>query len=103
MQVGLCTQAVKAYVKAGDVKDAISVCVELNQWDQAVKLASDHDVKEIDALLAKYASHLLSKNKLVEAIELYRQANHFLDAAKHLFQLAEEIASTSPPLRYEGE
>ncbi|EGD73851.1 WD repeat-containing protein 35 [Salpingoeca rosetta] len=97
--VGLCTQAVKAYVKVGEVKSAIAVCVELNQWDQAVKLANEHNVKEIDALLAKYASHLLSKDKLVEAIELYRQAKHHLDAAKHLFQLADKISSKGNPLR----
>ena len=98
-QVGLATQAVKAYVKVGAVKDAIAVCVELNQWDQAVKLASEHNVTEIDALLAKYASHLLSKDKLVEAIELYRQAKHYLDAAKHLFQLAQKMSTTLAPLR----
>jgi WD repeat-containing protein 35 len=52
------------------------------------RLAKQHNVKEIDILLAKYASHLLGKDKVLEAIELYRKANHFLDAAKLLFKLA---------------
>ncbi len=46
------------------------MCVQLNQWNLAVKVANKHNVKEIDALLAKYATHLLSKNKIVDAIEV---------------------------------
>lgn len=98
--VGMCEQAVKAYNKVPDVKESIATCVRLNQWDLAVRLANEHNVKEIDALLAKYAGHLLSKNKLTEAVELYRKAKHFLEAAKLLFQLAEEAAvSDAPPTR----
>jgi WD repeat-containing protein 35 len=41
-------------------------------------------VKEIDTLLAKYASHLMEKEKVLSAIELYRKANHFTEAAKLL-------------------
>eukprot|EP00056_Hartaetosiga_gracilis_P003229 m.61099 g.61099 ORF g.61099 m.61099 type:complete len:1163 (+) comp11378_c0_seq1:91-3579(+) len=96
--VGMCSQAVNAYVKAGNIQEAINVCVHLNQWDQAVALANQHNVKEINALLAKYASHYLSKGKRVEAIELYRQANHFLDTAKYLFELAESVSSRGDPL-----
>lgn len=46
------------------------MCVTLNQWDQAVSLGSQYHIKEIDALLAKYASHLLGKNKILDAIEV---------------------------------
>lgn len=98
--VGMCQQAVKAYNKVPDVKESIAVCVRLNQWDLAVQLAKEHNVKEIDALLAKYASHLLSKQKVSEAVELYRKANHYLDAARLLYQLAAEAAnSEAPPMR----
>lgn len=45
-------------------------CASL-QWDQAVQLAKEHDLKEVDSLLAKYASHLLEKEKVLSAIELY--------------------------------
>lgn len=41
------------------------------QWDQAVELAKAHHIKEIDSLLAKYAAHLLEKEKVLNAIELY--------------------------------
>ena len=53
------------------MKEAIDCCVQLNQWDQAIELAKKHNVKEIDKLLAKYASHLLEKKKTLQAIELY--------------------------------
>ena len=70
------------------MKKAIDTCVHLNQWNQAIGLAKQHNVREIDALLAKYASHLLGKDKKIEAIELYKKANHFLDAAKLLFKVS---------------
>ena len=43
----------------------------LTQWDLAVDLAKKHHIKEIDSLLAKYAAHLLEKEKVLDAIELY--------------------------------
>lgn len=59
------------FVQTGKVKEAIDCCVQLNQWDLAIELAKQHNVKEIDTLLAKYASYLLDKNKTLDAIELY--------------------------------
>ena len=53
------------------MKEAIDCCVHLNQWDQAIELAKQHNIKEIDTLLAKYASYLLDKKKTLDAIELY--------------------------------
>ena len=41
------------------------------QWDLAVELAKKHNIKETDSLLAKYAAHLLEKEKILDAIELY--------------------------------
>lgn len=58
-------------LQTNKIKEAIDCCVHLNQWDQAIQLAKEHNVKEIDTLLAKYASHLLEKNKILNAIELY--------------------------------
>lgn len=52
-----------------------------------MELARTHNMKEIKSLLSKYASHLLEKNKTLEAVELYRKAHHFLDAAKLMFKV----------------
>ena len=86
--VGLCEQAVSAFMKTGEVRQAIDTCVTLNQWDSAVKLARENKHEEINSLLAKHAALLLEENKTLDAIELYRKASHFIDAAKLLFQVS---------------
>ena len=53
----------------------------------AIDLAKEHNVKEIDSLLATYAKHLLSKQKILSAIELYRKAGRFLEAAKLMYKV----------------
>ncbi|XP_073481441.1 WD repeat-containing protein 35 isoform X2 [Aquarana catesbeiana] len=98
--VGMCEQAVAAFLKCNMPKAAVDACMHLNQWNKAVELAKNHNMKEIRSLLAKYASHLLEKNKTLDAIELYRKANHFLEAAKLLFKIADEEAKKrTKPLR----
>jgi WD repeat-containing protein 35 len=89
--VGLCEQAVQAYLRCGDVKTAVDTCVLLNQWDLAVNLAQQQNFQQIEGLLAKYAQHLLDKNKKIEAVQLYRKANRHTEAAKLLSQMAREV------------
>jgi WD repeat-containing protein 35 len=90
--VGLCEEAVKAYVRQGDVKTAVDACVLLNQWDLAVELAQQQNFQQIEGLLAKYAQHLLDKNKKIEAVQLYRKANRHTEAAKLLSQIARDMS-----------
>uniref|UniRef100_A0A673JJ84 WD repeat-containing protein 35 n=1 Tax=Sinocyclocheilus rhinocerous TaxID=307959 RepID=A0A673JJ84_9TELE len=98
--VGMCEQDVRAFLKCNQPKAAVDACVHLNQWNKAAELAKNHSMKEIGPLLSKYASHLLEKNKTLEAVELYRKAHHFLDAAKLMFKIAEEEAKKrTRPLR----
>uniref|UniRef100_A0A2K5RB88 WD repeat-containing protein 35 n=2 Tax=Cebus imitator TaxID=2715852 RepID=A0A2K5RB88_CEBIM len=100
VRVGMCEQAVTAFLKCGQPKAAVDTCVHLNQWNKAVELAKNHSMKEIGSLLARYASHLLEKNKMLDAIELYRKANYFFDAAKLMFKIADEEAKKgTKPLR----
>jgi len=89
--VGLCEQAVQAFLRHGDVKTAVDTCVLLNQWDLAVNLAQQQNFQQIEGLLAKYAQHLLDKNKQIEAVQLYRKANRHTEAAKLLSQIAREM------------
>lgn len=67
---------------------AVNVCVKLNEWDQAIHLAKQHNLPQISDLLAKYAKHLMSKNCLGEAVELYLKANRYLEAAKIAYQVS---------------
>ncbi|XP_032299550.1 WD repeat-containing protein 35 [Coturnix japonica] len=100
VRVGMCEQAVAAFLKCNRPKDAVDTCVHLNQWNKAVELAKNHNMKEIGSLLARYATHLLEKNKILDAIELYRKANYFFEAAKLMFKIADEEAKKrTKPLR----
>ena len=55
---------------------AVDCCVVLNQWDQAVALAQQHSMPEIQTLLFKYAAMLLEQHKTMEAVQLYRKVCH---------------------------
>ena len=100
MSVGLCTEAVHTYEKAGNYKAAIDCCVLLNQWDQAIELAEKYQFPQIETLLTKYANYLMGKNQIYQAVELYRKANRHMEAARLLGQLASEIGKKGVfPLR----
>lgn len=72
--VGMCDQAVTAFLKQGDVKSAVNTCVNLKQWGQAVELAQKYKMPQINALLGKHAAQLLQEGRLFDAIELKRKA-----------------------------
>ena len=90
--VGLCAPAVRAYVRADDVKAAVDACVSLRQWDQAVALAERHDFREIEGLLSQYAAHLLDSRRHVDAVDLFQKAGKHLESANVLRGLADEAA-----------
>lgn len=98
--VGMCDQAVTAFLKQGDVKSAVNTCVNLKQWGQAVELAQKYKMPQISALLGKHAAQLLQEGRLPEAIQLKRKAGRFLDAARLMSKLAEgEMSKGSDLLR----
>lgn len=69
-----CAWAACCAVQGGEVRKAVDCCVNLNQWDQAVALAQEHSMPEIQTLLFKYAAMLLDQHKTMEAVQLYRKA-----------------------------
>ncbi|KAF1331198.1 hypothetical protein FI667_g4547, partial [Globisporangium splendens] len=96
-RAGLCSSAVEAYLRMGDVKSAIDSCVLLNEWERAVTLAEQHNFPQIENVLTKYANHLMMNGKTMQAIELYRHANKSTEAAKLLGKLAKDMNKN--PLR----
>lgn len=87
--VGLCEEAVKAYIRLGDVNAAVNCCVNLRQWGMAVELAQRYKIGQIGGLLGKHAAQLLVDGRLHEAVELQRKAGRFLDSARLLMKLAD--------------
>jgi WD repeat-containing protein 35 len=96
--VGMAAASVKTFIKVGDIKSAVEACIQLNQWDEAFKIAETYDLTDITTLLAQYAQHLLDNKKYASAIELYRKVNYCDKSAKHLFDWAEEAATQGKPL-----
>ena len=56
--MGLCAEAVEAFTRAGQPKRAVDCCVLLNQWDQAVALAQQHDFPQVEGLMARWGRRL---------------------------------------------
>lgn len=112
--VGCCEEAARAFIRAGDVKAAVDTCVMLNHWDRALALAEEHGFPQVgvclyarrqsarlanahvfagqvDALLARYAAHLLGRGtstSMFAAIRLFSRAGRYGQAAKLLAELA---------------
>lgn len=98
--VGMSDEAVAAYVKSGDVKVAIESCVKMHQWETAIRMAESHSYPDIQSVLAQYAEELLASGKQLHAVELYRKANQYADAARLLSKLGAEVgAARMHPLR----
>ncbi|OQR74556.1 WD repeat domain 35 [Tropilaelaps mercedesae] len=87
--VGMCDEAVHCFVNSGAHTRAMEVCIELNEWKTAVELARDHgQVADVSGLLAKYARQFIEKDNILSAVELYRRAGRFREAARLLNELA---------------
>jgi WD repeat-containing protein 35 len=82
---------VNCYLRYGDVKKAIDVCVLNNKWNMAVELAEKNNFFQIEALVNKFANILIEKNKKMDLVELYRKAHKHPEAAKMLIKIAEDF------------
>ncbi len=92
MSVGICSDAVKAFVKSSNINLAIDCCVTLNQWQYAIRLAENHSMQHIEQLLIEYASKQIENKKYSQAIELFRKAHKHQESAKLLLKIAKSEA-----------
>lgn len=91
--VGMIDDAVDCYMKSAvaSPKEAIDCCVKANKWDKALELAEKHDFPQVEGLLIKFAMDLVTSNRRLEAIELFRAANKPTEAAILIGDLAETV------------
>ncbi|CAG9538621.1 unnamed protein product [Cercopithifilaria johnstoni] len=88
---GLCEQAVQCFVRCGMFNEALDACIQLNQWEQAVQLSKTYNLRDIHLLLNRYAEQLTGSNeKTLAAIQLYRRAGKYLEAARIIFDIAND-------------
>ncbi len=95
--VGMSDAAANAYLKSGNIKEAIDACVLLNHWQKAIQLAEAHQYPQIEGLLSKYASHLLQAGDIqgkFQSVELYRKVDKSTEAAKILSDIAREVGKS---------
>ena len=91
--VGMHTEAVDCYLRSTlPPKTAVDCCVLLNKWDTALELAERYDYPQVEGLLIKYAMNLVSTDKKLEAVELFRVANKPTEAAILIGDIAENVA-----------
>ncbi|RTG82815.1 WD repeat-containing protein 35 [Schistosoma bovis] len=101
--LGMIKQAMYAFIKCNRRKEAIDVCLRLNEWRVAYELAksidsqdTDHhhhqeQQKRIDNLLKQSVNCFIEQGKIIEAVELYKHAGRFLDAAELLYKEVQKI------------
>ncbi|XP_018647613.1 putative wd-repeat protein [Schistosoma mansoni] len=105
--LGMIKQAVHAFIKCNRRKEAIDVCLRLNEWRVAYELAksidsqdADHhhhqeQEKRIDNLLKQSVVCFIEQGRIIEAVELYKHAGRFLDAAELLYKEVQKIKQSS--------
>lgn len=92
--VGMHEEAVDCYLRSTrPPKDAVDCCVLLNKWDMALELAEKYDYPQVEGLLIKYAMNLVSTDRKLEAVELFRVANKPTEAAILIGDIAETVAT----------
>jgi WD repeat-containing protein 35 len=74
--LGMCDAAADAYVKSGNLKKAIAVCIRLNAWGRAISLGAGR--AELDGLVG---------GGDVASVELYRKAGLKMNAAVVLYMV----------------
>ncbi|MCP9265269.1 hypothetical protein DINM_020523 [Dirofilaria immitis] len=86
LNAGLCEQAVQCFVRCGMLNEALDVCIQLNQWEQAVQLSKTYNLRNVHLLLNRYAEQLTGSNeKTLAAMQLYKRAGKYLEAARIVF------------------
>lgn len=88
--VGMTDEAVESFIRCRKIDLAINCCVQNSEWKQAIDLAQEHDVPNIDQLLAKYAQHLIAKERHFDIVELYKKAQKMNDAIRMVMKLIED-------------
>ena len=92
--VGMHEEAVDCYLRSTrPPKEAVDCCVLLNKWDLALELAERYDYPQVEGLLIKYAMNLVSTDRKLEAVELFRVANKPTEAAILIADIAETVAT----------
>ena len=86
--IGMCDEAVKAYIKCGNILKALQTYVENNKWKEAIELSAENDFINMENLTNKFGSEFLKSGRKFDLVELYRKANMRNNVFKYLNEIA---------------
>jgi WD repeat-containing protein 35 len=86
--VGMCDEAVKAYIKRGNISKAMETYVANNKWGEAIELSRQNDFINMETLTNKFSSEFIKSGRKLDLIELYNKANMKTEVNKYLIEIA---------------
>ena len=89
--IGMCDEAVKAYVKYGNILKALETYVANNKWKEAIELSAQNDFINMDQLTEKFGEEFIKSGRKLDLVELYRKANMRDNVFKYLVEIAVDM------------
>ena len=89
--IGMCEEAVKAYIKHGNVSKAIETYVANNKWGEAIELSRQNDFLNMEQLTNKFSSEFIKSGRKFDLVELYNKANMKTEVNKYLQEIASDM------------
>ena len=86
--IGMCEEAVKAYVKHGNINKAMEAYVSNNKWAEAIELSRKNDFLNMEQLTNKFSQEFIKSGRKLDLIELYKKANMRNEVNKYLIEMA---------------
>jgi len=85
---GMCDEAVKAYMKHGNINKALETYIENKRWADAIELSSKNDFINMEQLTNKFSQELLRSGRKFDLVELYSKAHMRNEVNKYLNEIA---------------
>jgi WD repeat-containing protein 35 len=89
--IGMCDEAVKAYIKHGNINKAMETYVANNKWGEAIELSRKNDFINMEQLTSKFSSEFIKSGRKLDLVELYRKANMTNEVNKYLIEIANDM------------
>ena len=89
--VGMCPEAVQAFIKHGNIKKAIESYINYNMWEEAIDLSSKNGFIYMQELVDKFSDQFRLSGKKLDLVNLYRKANMYNEVYKYLCEIAQDM------------
>ena len=89
--IGMCEEAVKAYVKHGNIRKALQTYIKNNKWEEAIGLSADNDFIYMEDLIKKFSDNFKKSGHKMDLVNLYKKAHMSAEVYKHLIDVAVDM------------